>query len=632
MNENTPVIPDVSNDELQAAMMLFDTELRLNEEWKDWTNKKNFRYAIFHNNKLYPVKTVVSLATGIPVSDFSGGGRSNSYVSKRGLSVITLKSHSWKIESGVLAEKILDKSAFVHRGTGIPYEIRPFFVEGELKQGESRPVSLVHEDAIYAAHINMEGQDTARTRLFWNTEFSKLLREKYPYHYNKYSSDEEPESEISLTFKRLSNFSKYEVLFTDPVSDNFETYKIDFAYRTPKHWIFQSNPDIFDIDTYLANNTDIIWSVRQKHFVDEMHPGDEVFIWRASGNKGLIAGIVAKGLLTGKPREMKIDEASRALWIKGVPDKLALRVPIKLELKCLGAKEIIRREWLKYDPVVSGTRILKFSAETNYLIGTNEAERLATLIRNTGRHWNRDESLAGLWAYTQTIGKPVSKLPGSPVAEVALTIGRAVTGVYNKVMNFRSLDETDVRDGLSAGGHVDESVWNEFFDAEKKTIRLEELNKEYSRLWGKSKTQDSSKLSYKDFGDAPNDDPNELQQFSARVRRGQLAFRKNLLAAYSDKCIITGHGPAEVLDAVHIEAHAKCGVNELDNGLLMRGDLHSLFDANLLRINPETMQIVIDEILSGTPYWQMNGKKIAKRVDGSQIRKKYLKQRWESIK
>jgi hypothetical protein len=48
----------------------------------------------------------------------------------------------------------------------------------------------------------------------------------------------------------------------------------------------------------------------------------------------------------------------------------------------------------------------------------------------------------------QTFGGSVSRLPGSLVADVALRIGRAISGVYNKIMNFRH-DPRDEREGMS---------------------------------------------------------------------------------------------------------------------------------------------------------------------------------------
>jgi len=136
------------------------------------------------------------------------------------------------------------------------------------------------------------------------------------------------------------------------------------------------------------------------------------------------------------------------------------------------------------------------------------------------------------------------------------------------------------------------------------------------------------KKRYRGFGDAPNDDPQELQQFAARVRRGQPKFRENLLKAYGFTCAISGHGPKEVLEAVHIAPHAKTGINELDNGLLMRCDLHSLFDAGLLRINPDLLCVAIDRSLKNTPYWAFHGKLLRQKSDGSYIGTKYLRQRW----
>lgn len=113
---------------------------------------------------------------------------------------------------------------------------------------------------------------------------------------------------------------------------------------------------------------------------------------------------------------------------------------IRIERHATHVKEIVRREGLMDDPVLAGLMILKMANQTNYAIDPEHARRLEALWRNTGRDWTEAESIAGLWAYLHTIGGEVSRKPGSPVVEVALRIGRAVGGVYNKVMNFRHLD------------------------------------------------------------------------------------------------------------------------------------------------------------------------------------------------
>ncbi|MCH2315907.1 MAG: EVE domain-containing protein [SAR202 cluster bacterium] len=68
------------------------------------------------------------------------------------------------------------------------------------------------------------------------------------------------------------------------------------------HWIFQGNPDRYDVDTYIRENTEINWLVSQKHLAPDMQPGDEVFIWRAAGRNGGIAGVVAHGVPTSAPQ------------------------------------------------------------------------------------------------------------------------------------------------------------------------------------------------------------------------------------------------------------------------------------------------------------------------------------------
>ena len=80
-------------------------------------------------------------------------------------------------------------------------------------------------------------------------------------------------------------------------------------------------------------------------------------------------------------------------------------------------------------------------------------------------------------------------------------------------------------------------------------------------------------------------------------------------------------------EGVHIVPHAESGINELDNGLLMRADLHHLFDDGLLSIDSETRNIELDDRLQNTSYWQFNRTQLRLRSNGTQISSKYLRQR-----
>jgi 5-methylcytosine-specific restriction protein A len=86
----------------------FDHELRNRTEWADWEQNRAHLYAIEQDHRRYPVKQIVSMATGIPVSDFSGGqaaGDANQYVASRGFSVIELRRRNptWVRDELILA-------------------------------------------------------------------------------------------------------------------------------------------------------------------------------------------------------------------------------------------------------------------------------------------------------------------------------------------------------------------------------------------------------------------------------------------------------------------------------------------------------------------------------------------------
>lgn len=83
-----------------------------------------------------------------------------------------------------------------------------------------------------------------------------------------------------------------------------------------------------------------------------------------------------------------------------------------------------------------------------------------------------------------------------------------------------------------------------------------------------------------------------------RVRRGQSEFRAALLRVYGPSCAVTGPCPAEALEAAHLRAFADHGRHRVEEGLLLRADIHSLFDDGLLTVDPDTLEVLVDPRLA----------------------------------
>ena len=90
------------------------------------------------------------------------------------------------------------------------------------------------------------------------------------------------------------------------------------------------------------------------------------------------------------------------------------------------------------------------------------------------------------------------------------------------------------------------------------------------------------------------------------TRRGQPEFRAALMRSYKGRCCVTGCNVEAVLEAAHIVGHAK-GVNyNVTNGMLLRADIHTLFDLGLMTIDRE-YRIRISGTLAGHDYTSLEG-------------------------
>lgn len=141
-----------------------------------------------------------------------------------------------------------------------------------------------------------------------------------------------------------------------------------------KTWIFQGNPNRFKVDEYLRENKDIVWSIRQEHYVKDIQIGDTVYIWRSEAGKRGYGGVVARATVTGLPVSRK--DATSDYWVTpSDANEVLPRVQMHVEELALESNHL-NREFLKSNPTLSNLLILKMSKNTNYLLSAIQAEEL----------------------------------------------------------------------------------------------------------------------------------------------------------------------------------------------------------------------------------------------------------------
>jgi putative restriction endonuclease len=97
-------------------------------------------------------------------------------------------------------------------------------------------------------------------------------------------------------------------------------------------------------------------------------------------------------------------------------------------------------------------------------------------------------------------------------------------------------------------------------------------------------------------------------------RLGQGIFRVVIIDAYGRRCAVTGEKVLPVLDAAHIKPYAKDGTHKPDNGILIRSDLHTLFDLGYVTITPEyrfeVSHHIREDFNNGQEYYVFHGQTI----------------------
>lgn len=99
-----------------------------------------------------------------------------------------------------------------------------------------------------------------------------------------------------------------------------------------------------------------------------------------------------------------------------------------------------------------------------------------------------------------------------------------------------------------------------------------------------------------------------------RPRLGQGAFRSGVVDAYGKRCAVTRERTLPALDAAHIRPYSEGGKHEISNGLLLRRDIHSLFDRGYVTVTPdlrfEVSKKIRERFENGRHYYSLNGSKV----------------------
>lgn len=121
--------------------------------------------------------------------------------------------------------------------------------------------------------------------------------------------------------------------------------------------------------------------------------------------------------------------------------------------------------------------------------------------------------------------------------------------------------------------------------------------------------------------------PQGFTRETVRVRRGQGAFRAHLLAAQGSTCAFTGGAHERALEAAHLYSYGELGTHYEHGGLMLRRDVHRLFDDGWLAVDPATLRLdVVADLEPYEQYARLHGERIKVDVVDEQV--SWIEKHW----
>ncbi len=198
---------------------------------------------------------------------------------------------------------------------------------------------------------------------------------------------------------------------------------------------------------------------------------------------------------------------------------------------------------------------------------------------------------------------------------------RSLSQMKEQIAKYRS-DGTDLRTDFPIGCRIltqtiffEERNWipvsNSLFPTNVPIKKYNTSESDGLRLW----TLVSEQIEQATLGSMESRWPRYGEPQIIRPRLGQGAFRVVITDIYNRRCAVTGERTLPALEASHIHPYSDGGKHEPKNGLLLRGDIHRLFDRGYVTITPklhfEVSPRIKEEFENGRDYYSLHGTQVA---------------------
>jgi hypothetical protein len=444
-SEVASVLPDLTSDQIRDAARAFDQACRDTGEWDAWEDNAAHKFALVLDGRRYPVKKVLSLASGVPVSSFSGGQESNRFLAARGFVVQPLeRSVQERPMPGVSRHLQLILDEYVRARTETPFsgsnevagrfrdlgrsleesdvvrarttlKVVPSYGKGNwakvpwLSLLDSRE-TMSTKAGVYVVYLfrqDMSGvyltlnQGVTEPRTQHGAEGARSVLARRAVELRRQGSDLasrgfqlddgiDLRADAGLGSSYEGSTAAYKLYESGQIPsdeelladleailvayDRYLQARPDAATPTEQSaWIFQANPEIYDLSGAVKGLHELLWVVRQHG--SRIHKDDRVYLWEA----GPDAGVVAIATVTEGPANLPAiagEEPFRrdkeALG-DGTEKQVRLRIDRVLPSR-------LRRDSLRAHPTLGSLTILRAPVGTNFAVTAEQGRALDLLL------------------------------------------------------------------------------------------------------------------------------------------------------------------------------------------------------------------------------------------------------------